>query len=223
MTIIRAILEGERDGQRLATHRDHRWKHDHATIAKALAGHWRAEPRFALQQALDQYEFIQQQVRSCDMPLEACLVTWVAPPEDDAPRPAPARKRRARQRPTPDFEVHVYRHAMTGVALPQIDGIASLPAWKLIGEIGLDMSRWPTSKGCASWLGLCPGNKVSGGKRDRIRRQPTATRAAMALRLAAQGLAHSHSALGAYYRRMRARLGAPKAMTATAHTLARLV
>jgi len=112
---------------------------------------------------------------------------------------------------------------MTGVDLPQIDGIDSLTALKVISEIGLDMTRWPTSKHFASWLGLCPGNKISGGKRFRIRSKPSANRAATALRLAAQGLANSHSALGAYDRRMRARRGAPKAMTAMAHKLARFV
>jgi transposase len=112
---------------------------------------------------------------------------------------------------------------MTGVDLTQMDGIDALTALKVISEIGLDMTRWPTGKHFASWLGLCPGNKVSGGKRSRMRSKPTANRAASALRLAAQGLVNSHSALGAYYRRMRARLGAPKAITATAHKLARLV
>ena len=112
---------------------------------------------------------------------------------------------------------------MTGVDLTQIDGIDSLSALKIISEIGLDMTRWPTSKHFASWLGLCPGNKMSGGKRYRVRSKPTANRAATAFRVAAQGLVNSHSALGAYYRRMRARLGAPKAITATAHKLARLV
>ena len=112
---------------------------------------------------------------------------------------------------------------MTGVDLTQIDGIDEVTALKVISEIGLDMTRWPTGKHFASWLGLCPGNKVTGGKRYRMRSKPTANRAASALRLAAQGLVNSHSALGAYYRRMRTRLGAPKAMTATAHKLARLV
>jgi transposase len=112
---------------------------------------------------------------------------------------------------------------MTGVDLTQIDGIDELTALKVISEIGLDMARWPTGKHCASWLGLCPGNKLSGGKRYRMRSKPTANRAASALRLAAQGLVNSHSALGAYYRRMRARLGVPMAITATAHKLARLV
>jgi transposase len=223
MEIIHAILAGERDPQRLASHRDRRCKHDQATIAKALEGHWRAEHRFALQQALEQYEFLQQQLRACETQIEGCLQTFVTHVEVEPPQPTPARQRRARPRQAPSFDVHGYLHAMTGVDLTQIDGIDALTALKVISEIGLDMTRWPTSKHFASWLGLCPGNKLSGGKRYRMRSKPTANRAASALRLAAQGLVNSHSALGAYERRMRARLGAPKAITATAHKLARLV
>lgn len=223
MEIIHAILAGERDPQCLASHRDPRCKHDQATIAKALEGHWRAEHLFALQQALEQYEFLQQQLRACETQIEGCLQAFVAPVEGGPPQTAPARKRRSRQRQAPSFDVHGYLNAMTGVDLTQIDGIDALTALKVISEIGLDMTRWPTGKHFASWLGLCPGNKLSGGKRYRMRSKPTANRAASALRLAAQGLVNSHSALGAYYRRMRARLGAPKAITATAHKLARLV
>jgi len=223
MTIICAILAGERDSQTLATHRDPRCKHDQATIAKALEGHWREEHLFALQQAVDQYEFIQQQLQGCDTQIETCLQAFVPKAEVGLPLPAPGRKWRSSQRNAPSFDVHAYLYAMTGVDLTQIDGIDSLSALKIISEIGLDMTRWPTGKHFASWLGLCPGNKMSGGKRYRMRSKPSANRAATALRLAAQGLANSHSALGAYYRRMRARLGAPKAITATAHKLARLV
>src|SRR5438093_6679962 len=215
MEIIHAILAGERDPQRLASHRDRRCKHDQATIAKALEGHWRAEHLFALQQALEQYEFIQQQLRACETQIEACLQTFVTHVEVEPPQTTPARKRRSRQRQAPSFDVHKYLDAMTGVDLTQIDGIDALTALKVISEIGLDMTRWPTGKHFASWLGLCPGNKLSGGKRYRMRSKPTANRAASALRLAAQGLVHSHSALGAYYRRMRARLGAPQAITGT--------
>jgi transposase len=221
--IIRAILAGERDPQRLARHRDQRCKHDQATIAKALEGHWRAEHLFALRQALEQYEFVQQQLWACETQIDACLQTFVTHVEVEPPQTTPTRKRRSRPRQAPSFDVHKYLDAMTGVDLTQIDGIDALTALKVISEIGLDMTRWPTSKHFASWLGLCPGNKLSGGKRYRMRSQPTANRAASALGLAAQDLIKSHSALGAYYRRMRARLGAPKAITATAHKLARLV
>ena len=223
MTIIRAILAGERDPQTLATHRDRRCKHDHATIAKALEGHWRDEHLFALQQAVEQYDFVQGQVRGCDTQIEACLQAFVPHVEGESPQSAPARHWRASRSNPLSFDVHAYLLAMTGVDLTQIDGIDVLTALKVISEVGLDMTRWPTSKHFASWLGLSPGNNISGGKRHRMRSKPSANRAATALRLAAQGLANSHSALGAYYRRMRARLGAPKAMTATAHKLARLV
>jgi transposase len=223
MTIIRAILAGERDPQRLATSRDKRCKHDHATIAKALTGHWRAEHLFALQQAVDQYDFLAQQLQACDGQIEGCLQAFVPDVETDAPQAPPARTWRSSRSNPLSFEVQAYLEAMTGVDLTQIDGIDSLTALKVLSEIGLDMTRWPTSKHFAAWLGLCPGNKLSGGKRYRMRSKPSANRAATALRLAAQGVANSHSALGAYYRRMRARLGAPKAITATAHKLARLV
>ena len=223
MTIIRAMLAGERAPQLLATYRDKRCKHDHATIAKALTGHWRAEHLFALQQAVEQYDFIAQQLRACDGHIEGCLQAFVPDVEIDAPQAPSARPWRSSRSNPLSFEVQAYLEAMTGVDLTQIDGIDSLTALKVISEIGLDMTRWPTSKHFAAWLGLCPGNKLSGGKRYRMRSKPSANRAATALRLTAQGVANSHSALGAYYRRRRARLGAPKAITATAHKLARLV
>jgi transposase len=223
MEIIRTILAGERDPQTLATHRDKRCKHNQATIAKALEGHWRDEHLFALQQAVEQYDFVQGQLRACDVHIEACLQAFVPHVEVEPPRPAPTRTWRSSRSTPPSFDVHAYLFAMTGVDLTQIDGIDVLTALKVISESGLDMTRWPTAKHFASWLGLSPGNKMSGGKRYRMRSKPSANRAATALRLAAQGLANSHSALGAYYRRMRARLGAPKAITATAHKLARLV
>jgi len=180
MEIIHAILAGERDPQRLASHRDRRCKHDQATIAKALEGHWRAEHRFALQQALEQYEFLQQQLQACETQIEGCLQTFVTHVEVAPPQPTPARQRRARPRQAPSFDVHGYLHAMTGVDLTQMDGIDALTALKVISESGLDMTRWPTGKHCASWLGLCPGNKLSGGKRYRRRSKPTANRAASA-------------------------------------------
>ena len=223
MTIIRAMLAGERAPQLLATYRDKRCTHDQGTIAKALTGHWRAEHLFALQQAVDQYDFLAQQLRACDGHIEACLQAFVPDVETDASQSVPARTWRSSRSNPLSFDVQAYLKAMTGVDLTQINGIDSLTALKVISEIGLDMTRWPTSKHCAAWLGLCPGNKGSGGKRYRIRSKPSANRAATALRLAAQGVAHSHSALGADYRRLRARLGAPKAITATAHKLARLV
>lgn len=223
MTIIRAILAGERAPQLLATYREKRCKHDQGTIAKALTGHWRAEHLFALQQAVDQYDFLAQQLQACDGHIEECLQACVPDVEADSPPSTPVRTWRSSRSNPLSCDVQAYLEAMTGVDLTQIDGIDSLTALKIMSEIGLDMTRWPTSKHFAAWLGLWPGNTLSGGKRYRMRSKPSANRAATALRLAAQGVANRHSALGASYRRMRARLGAPKAMTATAHKLARLV
>lgn len=219
MTIIRLILAGERDAATLATHRDPRCKRDRATLVQALQGTWRQEHVFALEQAVARYDFLQAQIIACDQQIEACLQAF----EPRAEIEKASQRPRRRQGNTPDFDVWPYLYQMTGVDLTQIDGIDVLSALKIISEIGLDMTRWPTAKHFAAWLGLCPGNKISGGKRYRSRTKPTANRAAAALRMAAQTLSHSHSALGAYYRRMRARLGAPGAITATAHKLARIV
>jgi transposase len=180
LELIHAMLAGERDPQRLASHRDRCCKHAQATIAKALEGHWRAEHLFALQQALEQYEFLQQQLRACETQIEECLQTFVTHVEVEPPQTTPARQRRSRPRQAPSFDVHGYLNAMTGVDLTQIDGIDALTALKVISAIGLDMTRWPTGKHFASWLGLCPGNKLSGGKRYRIWSKPTANRAASA-------------------------------------------
>jgi len=153
MTILRAILAGDRAPQRLATHRDKRCKHDHATIAKALEGHWRAEHLFALQQAVDQYDFLAQQLRACDGHIEGCLQTFVPDVEVASSPSTPVRTWRSSRSNPPSFDVQAYLEAMTGVDLTQIDGIESLTALKVMSEMGLDMTRWPTSKHCASWLG----------------------------------------------------------------------
>lgn len=219
LAIIRAIVAGERDPESLAQHRDGRCKQDQATLAKALHGTWRPEHVFALTQAVARYDFLHAHLLACDQQIEACLQAFAPKTEGSSA----SKRSRRRQGNAPAFDVWTYLYQLTGVDLTQIDGVDALTALKVLSEIGLDMTRWPTAKHFASWLGLCPGNKISGGKRYRFRSKPTANRAAAALRMAAQTLAHSHSALGAYYRRMRARLGAPGAITATAHKLARLV
>ncbi len=135
----------------------------------------------------------------------------------------PAPRPRKRGRNQPGFAVREPLHRITGVDLTQIEGLDETTSLVILSEIGLDMHRWPTVKHFTSWLGLCPHHRVSGGKVLSRRTKPCANRAATALRLAAACLHHSQSALGAFFRRMKARLGAPKAITATAHKLARLV
>jgi transposase len=221
MRILRAILDGERRPDKLARLRDHRCKNDEATIALALQGHWREEHLFALRQAVELFDFYRQQIAACDLQIETYLHRFEDRSSGRSLRKPSRRRNRPKNQPAFDVRSHLFR--VTGVDLTAIEGIDAPTALKLIGEIGLDMSRWPSEKHFASWLTLSPGSKISGGKRLSGRTKPYPNRAAAALRLAAYGLQNSHSALGAFLRRKKAHLGAPKAITATAHKLARLV
>ena len=221
MAIIRAILDGQRDPHELAKLRDRRCKTDEATIARALEGTWRSEHLFELRQAVELVEFYQKQIAACDRAIEAQLTRFEDKRGGQALSAEPRQRKARRTEPAFDARQHLYR--VTGVDLTRIDGIDAHTALKVVGEIGLDMTRWPTEKNFASWLCLSPGSKITGGKRISGRTKPSASRAAAALRLAASSLYHSKSALGAYHRRMKACLRAPKAITATAHKLACLI
>ena len=222
--IIQAILKGERDAQVLAGFRDGRCKKSEEDIAQALDGHYREEQVFALQQAFDSYTFYRQQIADCDQQMAACLdqLNQAAP---DKPHSSEGGKRSKtrRHRHEPDFNLRGELYRLTGVDLTTIDGIGAYTALKVISETGTDMTRWGNAKRFCSWLGLAPGSKISGGKVISAKTKPTANRAAAALRLAAQSVSRSRSALGAYYRKKRYHLGAPKAITATAHKLARIL
>jgi transposase len=220
--IIDAILAGERDPKKLAALRDERCHNDAATIALALEGNWRKEHLFALKQAVELFRFYHTKLRELDAEIESHLKTF-ADKSGGVPLGPRAVKRR-RLGNQPHFDVRQYVVQLTGVDLTTLDGFKSgYTALDLISEIGTDMSAWATEKHFASWLGLCPGIKKTGGKRLSGRRPKKAVRAANILRLAAYPLMHAQCALGAFARRMRAKLGAPKAITATAHKLARIV
>jgi transposase len=224
LSIIRAIVAGERDPAQLAKRRDPRCKQSAAALARALQGNWRDEHLFALRQALEAYDFHHRQVAACDRHIEAALAQFPdrsggAPPP---PRPGKRAKGKAR-RNQPSFDARRPLYRMAGVDLTVIEGIEETTALTLLGETGLDMSRWPGEKHFCSWLGLCPQRRVSGGRVLSSHTKSGASRAATALRLAARSLERSKSALGAYFRRLKARLGMPKAITAAAHKLARLV
>ena len=208
MLIIKAILGGERNPMTLARLRDQRCKNSEETIARSLHGNYRPEHLFSLKQAVDLYSFYQGQIAECDQAILAQLNTFDVPSDSDS-------------KPPKTLEGALQR--MSGVDLTKIDGIDSNSALKIIAEIGIDMSRWKSPKHFASWLGLCPGTKVSGGKILSSKSKQVANRAAVTLRMAAFTLFNSKSALGAYLPRQRSRLGAPKAITATAHKLARMV
>ncbi len=220
MAIIRAILAGERDPHVLAQSRDARCKNSAEVIAQSLVGNYRAEHLFALQQAVTLYEVYQAQIAACDAQIEQYLASCTAATSEAPPTPGKPRQRTGNPF---HFDAHAQLYRLTGVDLTRIDGIDSVSALTILGEIGTDMSRWKTVKHFTSWLGLCPGTKVSGGKVLGSKSKPSANRAASALRRAAASLSRSRSALGAYLRRMSGRLGKPQAVTATAHKLARLV
>jgi transposase len=220
MKIIRAVLAGERDPHRLAALRHGKCKHDAATIAAALQGDWREEHLFALAQAVELVETYQAKIAACDARIQAHLQRF-ADRGTGAPPPPGPKPRADRHDLSFDATAELYR--VTGVDLTAVAGLQAHTVLKVLSEIGLDMARWPSPKHFGSWLGLAPNNRVSGGKILSRRITPTANRAATALRVAAQSLHRSKSALGAFLRRKAAHLGMPKAITATAYKLARIL
>lgn len=224
MKIIRAIVDGERDAVKLADMRHALIKSSAKTIAKALTGEYRQEHLFTLKQALEIYDVYQDKIAECDCQTEEYMKTFEHKAEtNDLDSKSGKSSRAKRRKNQPNFDLRTRLFEMTGVDLTRIDGIETMTAQTVISECGFDMSVFPTEKNYTSWLGLCPNNQITGGKVRKRRTRKVQNRAARALRLAAQSLHSSKSALGAFYRRMRARLGAPKAITATAHKLAKLV
>jgi transposase len=219
MAIIRAILAGERDPQKLAALKDPRAKRSIAEIAAALVGDYRVEHLFVLKQELSLYDTYQQQIQQCDQQIEQCLSEFDSQSDEPLP-PRPKGKKPSRNAPSFDLRSHLYR--ISGVDFTQIDGLEALTVQAIIAEVGLDPTRFPTSKHFTSWLGICPGSKISGGKILSSKTRAVVNRASNAFRIAAQSLANSQTALGGFYRRIRTRSGAPIAITATAHKLARI-
>jgi transposase len=219
MDIIRAIIAGERDPEKLSKLRNPRCKNDYKTIAKALHGNWRSEHLFALQQAVELFDFYQNKISDCDIEIERQLSEF-----DDRSNGQPLiGSRKSSGGNKLSFDARSYLYQMTGVDLTRIDGLDSLTVLKIISEIGLDMSCWPSEKHFASWLGLSPGSKISGGKVLSSKTKKCANRSAHYLRLAAYSLQKSNSAIGAFFRRKKAQLGPAKAVTATAHKIARIM
>ena len=226
LRILRDIVAGQRDPAHLAHHRDPRCRATQAEIIAALTGHYRPDHLFVLQQNLESFDACQAQMARCDAAIADHLRTrTVDRPGPAAPLPA-ARQPRRRTPKHNDltFDVRPALFQLTGgVDLTQIDGIGPLTAVKLLSEIGTDMRRWPTEKHFTSWLTLAPKNKITGGPLVSARTQPSANRAAAILRMAAMTLGRTATALGAFYRRLAARLDKPQAITATARKLAILV
>jgi transposase len=220
MGIVRAIVRGERAPKALATLRDRRCKESVATIARALQGTWQPEHLFALQQSLALYDYYHEQIQACDRVIEAHLKGLALPEVSPL---EPTRRVRRRRDNEVTFDARQRLHGVTGVDLTAIEGIEASTALVVLSEIGTDMRRWPSEKHVGSWLGLAPNPKKSGGKVQSSATRPGVNRAAQALRLAAKNLQRSKSALGAFFRRIAARRGLAKAITATAYKLARIV
>ncbi len=224
LKIIDAILEGERDPKVLADLRDGRIKASEETIKKSMVGDYRREHLFTLRQSLLAYRYYQQLVADCDKELEHQLSQF----HDQAalksqPLPPPKVRRRKIFNNAPDFDLRGHLFRIFGVDLTAVPGISVLTAHTILAEIGPDLSKFTSSGAFASWLGLCPDNDISGGKVLSAGTRRVNNRAALALRMAANALHQSKSWLGDFYRRMRSKMGAPKAITAAAHKLARII
>jgi transposase len=231
LRVIRALLAGQRDPKELVKLRDPRCKK--STVAEmeaALTGSYDEELLFVLRQSLEAWEFYQQQMARCDERIEGALAAIpkappaarpLAPkPLPAAARPTPPRKRidSGYNAPTLDFTEALVR--VCGLDLMKVCGLNLLSVLMLIGEIGTDMSRWRSARAFCSWLGLCPGTKISGGKVLSRRTRKVKNRASTILRLAAWAAGRTDTWIGRFYRRVKARRGAPKAVTATARKLA---
>jgi transposase len=245
LSIVQAILRGERDPIQLARYRQGNCKKSEKEIAKALEGNWRSEHIFSLRQAYEAYEFYHKQIMECEEEIEKILPTLTSPEFSTLPPnwSSPGsewdslfpneetlivkkrlQKKTSYNRSPYHFDAtEQVQQICKGIDLAQIPGIDANTLLVILSEIGTDMSKWRTVKHFTSWLGLCPGSKISGGKVLSSKTKPSNNRVAHALRLAANSLHQSQTALGAFFRRLRSRFGAPKAITAAAHKLAKII
>lgn len=253
LRIIDAILSGQRDPQELAKLRDKRVsKSTPQQMQAALVGDYRAEHLFVLSQSLQAYRFHQARIEECDRQIEPLLEKLAqqveaasaqlkpfkgAQQEETLPVPpnepktgtsasSPLNKAKRKHKPIanePKIELAGLLERICGIDLTQVVGLNVLSVLLIVSEIGIDMSKWRSAKAFCSWLGLCPGNKISGGKVLDSRTRQVVNRVADALRLAAQSAGRTETCLGIFYRRKQAHLGAPKATTATARKLACLI
>lgn len=225
MRIIRAILEGERDPHTLAQFRDPRCRKSTHEITKALTGNYQPDHIFLLRQSVELYDCYNHKLAACDAEIEAQHAVFepqVDILEHPLPTTGPGAKHR-RQANHPDYDLRTCLYQMCGVDLTAVPGLDVLLVQDIIAEIGLDMSQWPNEKHFTSWLALSPNHKITGGKVKSRKSKETKNRANLAFRLAARSVARSQSALGAFYRRLRTKHGAPKAITATARKIAVIV
>lgn len=226
MAIIDAILGGERDGEKLARLCDPRIRASKDTIIKSLVGDYRPEHLFTLKQSVNLYRHYLNEIADCESELQRFLklIESKANPVEQPLPPAKDSVRKCKvMPPIKALSLREEAYRVLGVDLTTVPGLSVLNVQTIVAEVGPNLSRFKSAAAFSSWLGLCPDNNISGGKVLRTRTRRVKNRLAAALRMAAQSLQGSESALGEFYRRMRAKLGAPKAITATAHKLARMI
>jgi len=214
LAIARSIVDGQRDPRELAKLRNHRCKRAPEEFIKALQGDWREEHLFCLAQELAAYDLIQTQIAACDAKIAQSME---ALPTRGDPADLPESRIKRQKRRTQEERAALFR--VVGQDLTAAEGLGWETVRKLVAEVGVDPTPWPTAKHFASWATLAPGNNVTGGKRRRSKGKAN-HRVGQIFKVAAQGLANAKSALGAYYRRIRARRGAAVANKAAAHKMA---
>ena len=232
--IVRAIVAGERDPERLASFRDRRIKASADTIAASLQGTWREEHLFALEQALQRYDFVELQIEACETQIMA-QIEHLTPPDDptdgggsdDTPPNASsgttsrvAPKTRGKKLPAQDAVKAEALHRMMGIDLTAIPTIGLNTALVIASEIGPDFSAFPSAQHFCSWLGLAPGTRISGDKPLPGRAPKVVNRTGQALRMAAMAAHSSQTFIGAKHRARLARMDTAVAITATARELA---
>ena len=220
MAIVQAILNGERDPKALAAWADPQVKASRAVIAKSLQGNWREELLFVLKQEVEMYRMYQERIGTCDEKVQEQLRTLSSKVDLKAQPLGPRPKGKRARGNAPKFDLRTELYRITGVDWTQVDGIDVQIAQSVIAEVGVDLRAFPSEKHFANWLGLCPTNETSSGRVLNRRTPKVVNRAKLAFRQAASTLLRSQSYLGAQYRRLRTRLGAPKAITAMARKLA---
>jgi len=220
MAILEAILGGEREPRKLAALADPQVKASKAVIAKSLHGNWRPELLFVLRQEMEIYRGCQNRIAACDQQLQRHLGTMESKVDTQAQPLGPRPKGKRARGNAPQFDLRTELYRLTGVDWSQVDGIDVQIAQTVIAEVGTRLDAFPSEKHFANWLGLCPSIETSGGKVLKRRTTKVVNRAKLAFRQAASTLLKSKSYLGAQYRRLRTRLGAPKAITAMARKLA---
>lgn len=225
LAIIRAIVSGEREPEKLAAMRDRNCKKSEEEIGKALTGTWREEYLFIVKQSLELYDFYTKQVEECDAEIDRMYALIRPDWEGGELKPLPQKKRNSHSKNAPRNTAEIRKHLkrISGVDLSVVDGFGVSLAQTVIMEVGTDMGKFPSEKHFCSWLGLAPKHEISGAKVLKNKTMKTKNRAGQAFRMAAQSVKRADCVFGSLYRRLKSRLDKAQATVATAHAIARVV